>query len=246
MENNMSAHLQMRSANPAMSAFKQVSYGQAQEMTINGTINKTLISLFLLMLTAVYSWGSPSAGLMMFGGIAGFVLALITAFKPVWAMYTVPAYAVCEGLFLGSVSVSFERMYPGIVSQAIFLTFGILMALLMAYRSGLIPVTEKFKLGVVAATGGIALIYVVSMICGFFGGSIPLIQSSSTFGILFSVFVVIIASLNLVLDFDLIEQGAERGAPKYFEWYGAFALMVTLIWLYLEILRLLSKLQSRR
>ena len=146
----------------------------------------------------------------------------------------------------GGISVVFEASYPGIVSQAIFLTFGTLGALLMAYRSGLIRATENFKLGVVAATGGIALVYLASMVLGFFGMSVPLIHSSGMFGILFSVFVVVIAALNLVLDFDFIEQGVERGAPKYMEWYGAFGLMVTLVWLYLEILRLLVKLNDRR
>ena len=147
---------------------------------------------------------------------------------------------------LGGVSMMFEELYPGIVSQAIFLTFGILASLLIAYKSGFIKPTENFKLGVAAATGGIAIIYMISWVMSFWGGSIPLIHSSSTFGILFSVGVIIIAALNLVLDFDFIEQGAQMGAPKYMEWYGAFGLMVTLIWLYLEILRLLAKLNSRR
>jgi uncharacterized YccA/Bax inhibitor family protein len=141
--------------------------------------------------------------------------------------------------------VVFEARYPGIVSQAVFLTFGTLGALLMAYRSGIVKATENFKLGVVAATGGIALLYVLSFILGFFGVSVPLIHSSGTFGILFSVFVVVIAALNLVLDFDFIEKGVEHGAPKHMEWYGAFGLLITLVWLYLEILHLLAKLQSR-
>ena len=140
----------------------------------------------------------------------------------------------------------FESRYPGIVSQAIFLTFGTLAALLIAYRSGWIQATENFKLGVAAATGGIFFVYLISFVLGFFGTSIPLVHGSGTFGILFSLFVVVIAALNLVLDFDFIEQGAEQGAPKYMEWFGAFALMVTLIWLYLEMLRLLAKLQDRR
>jgi uncharacterized YccA/Bax inhibitor family protein len=125
------------------------------------------------------------------------------------------------------------------------LTFGTLAALLLAYRSGLIRATENFKLGVFAATGGIALLYLVSMVMGFFGKSIPFIHSAGPIGIGFSVFVVVIAALNLVLDFDFIETGAQRGAPKYMEWYGAFGLLVTLVWLYLEILRLLAKLQGR-
>jgi uncharacterized YccA/Bax inhibitor family protein len=153
---------------------------------------------------------------------------------------------VLEGLALGGISVVFEATYPGIVNQAVFLTFGTLGALLIAYRAGVIRATDNFKRGVVAATGGIALLYFLSFILGFFGVSVPLIHSNGTFGILFSLFVVVIAALNLVLDFDLIEKGAARGAPKYMEWYGAFALLVTLVWLYLEILRLLAKLAARR
>ena len=137
-------------------------------------------------------------------------------------------------------------MYPGIVTQAVMLTFGTLGALLLAYVSGLIKPTENFKLGIIAATGGIAFVYLISWILSWFSVSVPLIHSNSNMGIIFSIGVVIIAALNLVLDFDFIEEGAEKGAPKYMEWYGAFGLMVTLIWLYLEILRLLAKLSSRR
>jgi uncharacterized YccA/Bax inhibitor family protein len=215
-------------------------------MTLDGTVNKTGISLLILMLTATYTWNSPSPGLMIVGGIGGFIVAMITIFKRHLSPITVPIYAALEGLMLGGVSMMFEQLYPGIVSQAIFLTFGILASLLIAYKSGFIKPTENFKLGVAAATGGIAIIYMISWVMSFWGGSIPLIHSSSTFGILFSVGVIIIAALNLVLDFDFIEQGAQMGAPKYMEWYGAFGLMVTLIWLYLEILRLLAKLNSRR
>ncbi len=219
-------------------------------MTITGTVNKTAMSLAVLMVAAMYVWGKGAQGqLPMFwvwgGVIGGFVMALATAFKPVWAPYTTPLYAALEGLALGGISYVFEQTYPGIVAQAVFLTFGTLGALLFAYRSGLIRATENFKLGVFAATGGIGLVYLLSFVLGFFGISVPLIHSSGTFGILFSMFVVVIAALNLVLDFDFIEQGAERGAPKYMEWYGAFGLLVTLVWLYLEILRLLTKLQRR-
>jgi uncharacterized YccA/Bax inhibitor family protein len=166
--------------------------------------------------------------------------------KKTWAPVTTPLYAAFEGVALGGISVIFESQYPGIVSQAVFLTFGTLAALLFAYRSGLVKATENFKLGIVAATGGIALVYLLSFILGFFGMSVPLIHSSGTWGILFSMFVVVIAALNLVLDFDFIETGVERGSPKYMEWYAAFGLLVTLVWLYLEILRLLAKLNSRR
>ena len=177
--------------------------------------------------------------------VAGLIVAMVTVFKQTLAPYTTPIYAALEGVALGGISVIFEARYPGIVSQAVFLTFGTLGALLMAYRSGVVKATENFKLGVVAATGGIALLYFLSFILGFFGVSVPLIHSSGTFGILFSLFVVVIAALNLVLDFDFIEKGVERGAPKHMEWYGAFGLLVTLVWLYLEILHLLAKLQSR-
>jgi len=247
-------HLSMRSGNPALTAdtFMTVpGVADDQAMTIGGTVNKTGLSLLILLATASVVWNrgpsDPSLWtLTMVGGIGGFVLAIATVFKRQWAPFTTPAYAALQGLALGGISVVFEASYPGIVSQAVFLTFGTLGALLVAYRSGLIQATENFKLGVAAATGGIALLYLLSFVLGFFGMSVPLIHSSGTFGILFSVFVVVIAALNLVLDFDFIEQGAERQAPKYMEWYGAFGLLVTLVWLYLEILRLLAKLQSRR
>ena len=219
-------------------------------MTITGTVNKTILSLLILLITASYVWGrGPSDPYFtiftMVGVFGGLVVAIATAFKQTWAPLTTPLYAGLEGLALGGISVGFEAAYPGIVSQAVFLTFGTLGALLMAYRSGMIQATENFKLGVVAATGGIGLVYLLSFVLGFFGINVPLIHSSGTFGILFSVFVVVIAALNLVLDFDFIEQGAERRAPKYMEWYGAFGLLVTLVWLYLEILRLLAKLRER-
>lgn len=215
-------------------------------MTLEGAVNKTAIGLFLIMTAAYFTWTSPSPPIMIGGAIGGFVMALVTIFKKTWAPFTVPIYAILEGLFLGGISRFFEDRFPGIASQAIILTLGILGALLLAYKSKLIKPTENFKLGIAAATGGIFLIYMINIIMGFFGSGIPMIHESGMIGIGFSVFVVIIASLNLVLDFDFIEQGVEQGAPKYMEWYGAFGLLVTLIWLYLEILRLLAKLQSRR
>jgi uncharacterized YccA/Bax inhibitor family protein len=184
--------------------------------------------------------------LTMVGVLGGFGAAIATAFRPTWAPITTPIYAALEGLALGAISLVFETRYPGIAGQAVFLTFGTLGALLVAYRSGVVRATEKFKLGVLAATGGIALLYFVDIVMGFFGTSIPMIHGATPLGIGFSVVVVVIAALNLVLDFDLIESGAARGAPKYFEWYGAFALLVTLVWLYLELIRLLSKLNERR
>lgn len=241
----------MRTANPALNAktFDVAREGSAV-MTIQGTVSRTAMLLALLFAATVLTW-NPSApqtgtGWIMIGAIAGFVVALVTVFKKNWSPVTAPLYAVCEGLLLGGISSLFERQFPGIVMQAVLLTFGTLGALLLAYTSRLIKATENFKLGVFAATGGIALFYLVAWILGFFGVQIPMIYGSGPVGIVFSAVVVVIAALNLVLDFDFIEQGAEQGAPKYMEWYAAFGLMVTLVWLYLEILRLLSKLQSRR
>lgn len=248
-------HLTFRSGNPALSkhSFSTLSrpLSAEKQMTIEGTVNKTALSLVLLMTTALYTWNlpvdSPKLGaLTLVGIIGGLVLALVTVFKKHLAPYTVPAYALLEGLAIGAISSFFETRFPGIVTQAVFLTFGTLGALLIAYRSGWIKATENFKLGVFAATGGIALIYLLNFILGFFGSGMSMVHGSSTFGILFSVIVVVIAALNLVLDFDFIEEGAENGAPAYMEWYGAFGLLITLIWLYLEILRLLAKLNTRR
>ena len=240
----MNQHLSLRSGNPALSASTFTGFGsmeQAESMTIQGTVNKTALSLLIVMVSASYTWGMPIVdgrfgGLIALGAIGGLITALVTIFKKQWAMYTVPAYAVLQGLMLGGVSRFFEASYHGIVNQA----------LLLAYKSGLIKATENFKLGVFAATGGIAMLYLISFVMSFFGSGIGFIHSNSTFGILFSFGVVIIAALNLVLDFDFIEEGSEIGAPKYMEWYATFGLLVTLIWLYLEILRLLAKLQSRR
>jgi len=241
----------MRSGNPALKGdlFMTVRTAEGSKaMTIQGTVNKTFFMLCLVTFSAMWAWTniSVSIPLLISAAIAGLIVAFVTIFKREWAGITAPIYALLEGVVLGGISAIFEKQYPGIVMQAVVLTFGVLFSLLAAYKSRLIKVTENFKLGVVAATGGIFLVYLVSMILGFFGVSVPLIHGSGLVGIGFSVFVVIIASLNLVMDFDFIEKGAEYGAPKYMEWYGAFGLIVTLVWLYLEILRLLAKLQSRR
>ena len=256
----------IRSGNPALkeSTFLDLGSGtvvsrDAGAMTLNGTVNKTGILLLLSVLTAAFAWTqsvvtgpdgtamvAPGVTIYALGGaIGGFILAMVTVFKKTWSPVTAPLYALVEGFFLGAISAVFELKYPGIVFQAVVLTFGTLGALLAAYRSGLIRATENFKLGGVAATGGIALVYLVSMGLRLFGKDIPLIHESGLVGIGFSLFVVVIAALNLVLDFDFIESGVEAGAPKYMEWYGAFGLMVTLVWLYIEFLRLLAKLQSR-
>jgi uncharacterized YccA/Bax inhibitor family protein len=242
-----------RSGNPALKADTfdtGVRAFGAEAMTLEGSVNKTGISLVVLIAAAALQWngvfGEAMPLVVLAGVIGGLVVALVTVFKKEWAPVTTPLYAVLEGLALGGISLIFEERYPGIVINAVGLTFGTLAVLLLAYRSGLIRATENFKLGIVAATGAIAVLYAVSMVMGFFGKSIPFIHEGSTIGIIFSLVVVVIAALNLVLDFDFIERGAATGAPKYMEWYAAFGLLVTLVWLYLEMLRLLSKLQGRR
>jgi uncharacterized YccA/Bax inhibitor family protein len=252
----------MRTANPALNKKTFVNLGYAEgtsQMTLQGTVNKTLIMMALLLIAAIFTWrmffssadqveGSRAVMPWMIGGvIGGLIVGLITIFKKTAAPITAPIYAILEGLFLGALSSFMEAQFPGIVIQAVALTFGTLFALLFLYKSRIIKPTENFKLGVVAATGGIFLVYLVTMILRLFGvGYISFIHGSGTLGILFSLFVVVIAALNLVLDFDFIETGSTQGAPKYMEWYGAFGLMVTLVWLYIEILRLLAKLQNRR
>lgn len=247
----------MRTANPALrdDIFSGMGYGSSlsNTMTVQGTVNKTGILLACTLVAAFYTWslffsGSAAAvqGWMMGGMIIGLITAMVTIFKQTWAPYTAPVYALAEGFFLGGVSAFFEQSYPGIAMQAIGLTFGVMGCLLMLYKSGVIQVTEKFRMGVFAATGAIALVYLVSFVLSFFSISVPLIHSSGIGGIIFSLVVVGVAALNLVLDFDFIERGEARGAPKYMEWYAAFGLMVTLIWLYLELLRLLAKMRDNR
>ena len=240
-----------KSSNPALTknALTRVyNVTDSEQMTITGTVNKMIISLFLVMITAYFSWNFVSGGgsptLMYAGAIGGFVVALITIFKSEWSYITAPVYALLEGLFLGGISAYFNAMIPGIVFQAIGLTFGVSFAMLFAYRSGLIKATSKFKRGIIAATGGVAIFYLVSIIGSFFGGGINL-GSMGMLGIGIQLVIVVIAALNLVLDFDLVEQAAAQGAPKVMEWYGAFSIMVTLVWLYLEILKLLAILANR-
>jgi uncharacterized YccA/Bax inhibitor family protein len=244
----------MRSGNPALNSktFEDIRPATGnEEMTLGGTVNKTGILLLLLVAAASFTWEQTAENpalvttWALVGGLGGFVMAMITVFKKHFAPITAPIYAGLEGLFLGSISVLFERMYPGIVIQAVALTFGTLFALLLAYKSGLIRATENFKLGVVAATGSVFMFYIATWIMSMFGVSTDFMRGSGLLSIGISGVVVVIAALNLVLDFDFIEEGSERGLPKYMEWYGAFGLMVTLIWLYVEILHLLSKLRSR-
>ena len=245
----MNKHLTLRSGNPVLSKSTFLNADSLSEkMTINGTVNKTAISLLLLVGTGYLTFNNINPTILIFCGIGGFIVAIVTVFKKEWAPITVPIYAILEGGLLGGVSFMYNSLYDGIVTNAIFLTVGILLSLLTAYRSGYIKPTENFKLGIFAATGGIAIVYLINFVMSFFGSSMGIMQidNASPMSIGFSLIVVIIAALNLVLDFDFIEEGAEKGAPKYMEWYGAFGLLVTLIWLYLEILRLLAKLNSRR
>ena len=232
-----------RSGNPAFSQGFGINENISGEaMTLDGTVNKTGILLALCVGGAYFGWNSP--GLVMPAILIGFVIALFTIFRPKNSPYTAPAYAAIEGVALGGITMIFEAQYPGIGIQAIGLTFGILASLLFCYKSGIIKPTENFRLMVFSGTVGIGMVYLISILMNMFGGTgISLIHSNGLFGIGFSLFVVAMASLNLVLDFDFIEDGAEKGMPKYMEWYGAFALMVTLIWLYMEILRLLAKLR---
>jgi uncharacterized YccA/Bax inhibitor family protein len=241
----------IRSGNPALigNVFMGArALSGENAMTIQGTANKTLLLLGIVMLMAFWAWGNPHVAMpFLFPAlIGGLIVAVVTIFKKEWSPITAPIYAALEGVVLGVISLVFEKSYPGIVKQAIGLTFGVLLCLLIVYKSRIIKPTENFKLGVFAATGGIAIFYFASIIFSFFGVRFSIIYGNSFMSIGFSVFVVIIAALNLVMDFDFIEKGAEYGARKCMEWYGAFGLIVTLVWLYLEILRLLAKLQSRR
>lgn len=252
----------MKTSNPALGAntFQNIGYGggynaidATQRMTLSGTVNKTAILLLCAMATAYWTWSqflathdpASVSGLLMVGVFGGFICAMVTIFKKEWSPITAPIYALLEGLFLGGVSAMFEMRYPGIAFEAVGLTFGTLFVLLFLYKARVIQVTQKFRIGVVAATGGIMLFYFAEMILGFFGMRFNSINGSGMIGIGFSLIVVAVASMNLVLDFDFVEQGVNVGAPKYMEWYAAFGIMVTLVWLYLEMLRLLSKLNRR-
>lgn len=245
-----------KSSNPSLkpdtfSNLVRTSDGNA--MSIEGTINKIAFLGLIVFASALYTWNLFEATQEMSeiipyvsgGFIGGFVLALLIIFNKPMAKYLAPIYALLEGLALGALSAIMEFQFPGVVLQALLLTFGILFSLLFIYRLKIIKVTENFKLIVASATMGIALVYLVSWIGSFFGFEIAMIHSSGTWGIVFSLVVIVIAAMNLIMDFDFIEQGAKSNAPKYMEWYAAFGLMVTLVWLYIEVLRLLAKLNSR-
>ncbi len=251
--------MELKSSNPVFGRTFEgsaIRTGYGKTMTVSGTVNKAGILMLLVALSASWVWGkyfdqieltsSAVSGYMMLGAIGGLIAALVTVFKKEWSAITAPVYAVLEGLFLGGFSAVMEARFPGIAIEAVALTFGTCLCMLLAYRSGLIRASEKLTMGIVAATGGIALIYFVNMIVGFFGVNIPGIFGSGPIGIVFSLVVVVVAAFNLILDFAVIEDGARHGAPKYMEWFAAFGLMVTLVWLYLEMVRLIAKLRDDR
>ncbi|GEN45497.1 Bax inhibitor-1/YccA family protein [Alkalibacillus haloalkaliphilus] len=245
----------MRVGNPTLQD-KTFSNNQArfsdEVMTINGTVQKTLILALLLLITATYSWhqyqqdSQTLGGFIMIAVIAALGVAILTAIVPRFSPVTAPIYVLLKGLSLGFISAHYEAMYDGIVFQAAFLTIMTLLAMLIVYRLGIIRVTDKFRLGVFAATGAIFLAYIISFIGRFVGFQVPHLHDATPLGIVISVVIVIVAALNLVIDFDFIERKANQQAAKYMEWYGAFGLMVTIIWLYLEILRLLAKIKARK
>ena len=234
------------SSNPAFSQFQKINASVNEgKMTLNGAVNKTAILLSLCFAGAFFGWNIP--GLVIPAAIIGFILALVTIYRsPAKARVTAIPYAFVEGLMLGGITGYAESMFPGIAINAVGLTFAIVAAMLFFYKSGIIKPTENFKLMVWSGLVGVFILYLINFIMMFFGSSIGFIHSSGTIGILFSLFVIGLASMTLVLDFDFIEEAADKGLPKYMEWYSAFSLMVTLIWLYMEVLRLLMKLQSRR
>jgi len=249
--------LGFRTANPALNSkifaeFESIA-GTDEAMSINGTVSKTFFMLLLLWIAAMWMWvlsyriASPvTVGpWVLISSVAGFIVAFVTISRKHLAHITAPIYAILEGLVLGGFSSLLNARFPGIAVQAVGLTFGTLLFILIAYKSGIIKVTQNFRLGIVAATGGIAMVYIFTLFIGLLGLPVPYIHESGIIGIAFSLFVVVIAALNLVLDFDFIEKGAADGAPKYMEWYAAFGLMITLIWLYLEIIRLLAKARRR-
>ncbi len=247
-----------KSGNPALSekTFQGLSIAGTggEVMSVRGTMNKLGFMLLLLMAGAFYTWSGFSKGqnvqpFLWIGAIGGLVVALVMAFKKEWAGYLAPAYALLEGLFIGAISAlynfAFAERMPKIITNAVGLTVGVAVAMFLLYNFRIIKATEKFKSVIITATAGIAIFYLIVLVLRMFGVNVAFMHDSSMLGIGISVFVAGIAALNLILDFDMIEQGAANGAPKYMEWYGAFGLLVTLVWLYLEILRLLSRFASR-
>jgi len=225
-----------------------------ERMTLQGSINKSFLLLVVLLAGALWPWSQYLSGgdasvvgsSILIGAVGGFVLALVISFKATLAPYLAIPYAALEGLAMGGISALLERRYPGIAIQAVGLTFAVLAVMLTAYSMRLIRATQQFRSIVIGATGAIALLYLVSMVLGLFHITVPVLNEASPLGIIISLVICGVAALNLILDFDLIESGVAQGAPRYMEWYSAFGLLVTLVWLYMEILRLLSKVRDSR
>ncbi|OED36660.1 hypothetical protein AB834_02775 [PVC group bacterium (ex Bugula neritina AB1)] len=244
----------MRTSNPVLSkdVFSRYHSGDSvSKMTVQGVVSKTAILFLCVLATASWSWAQGSQGLSIGGwfmgaSIFGFILAIVMAFKPQYAPVLAPAYSLCQGVTIGFISSLFERSYPGLVMQAVVLTFSVLGTMLFLYKARIIQATDRFRRIIMIGMGAIFLVYFMSMILSFFSVQIPMIHSSGPIGILFSFVVIGFASFSLIMDFDFIEQGSRYGAPKYMEWYASFGLIVTLIWIYMEILRLLAKLSDRR
>jgi uncharacterized YccA/Bax inhibitor family protein len=245
-----------KGGNPVISekTFEKVYRFEGDTMTVQGTVQKFGLLMVMVLGAASFTWSLFYKGVdvmpWMWGSmIGGFVLALVITFKKEWAPYLALGYALLEGLFLGAISAffdyAFRTTYPGIIMQAVMLTFGTAGAMYLLYNLGIIRATNTFKKVVITATAGIALFYLISLVLRLFGIQMPYLHDNGIIGIGISLVIVTIAALNLILDFDMMEQGAAHGAPKYFEWYSAFGLLVTIVWLYLEMLRLLSKLASR-
>ena len=220
-------------------------------MTVQGAIAKTFIFLVLAMLSGVFTWGLCLKGytdkvnmLVIAGSICGLILAIVTAFKPRTANITGTVYAVCEGVVLGGISFMYEALYGGIVLQAVGITLIALFSMLLLYTSRVIRATEKFKRIVIVSTGAIMIYYLITFVMGLLGHPVTIFNGGLV-GIGISLVFCVVACLNFILDFDFIERGAENGIPSCYEWYGAFALMVTVVWLYLEVLRLLAQLNKR-
>lgn len=247
---------ELRGSNPMTNprSFAELATSDVLErMTVQGAVLKTFVLLLLLIASAAFTWtwavmaGSIDAVmiLMMVGVFGGLGMAMVTIFKKNWAMYTAPFYAVLEGFAIGGISVLLSGGYGWLPLQAAMLSIGVMMVMLITYLTGLIKVTQRLRMMVVAATGGVFLVFLVTMVLQMFGVNIPFMYDNSLLGIGFNLLVIGIAAFNLLLDFDVIETGAQMGAPKYMEWYGAFGLLVTLVWLYIEMLRLLSRLRRR-
>ncbi len=239
-----------KTSNPVLKVKTFDISAEGKTMTVSGAVNKSIILFLVLLASGIFSWkfaaGNPesAAGMVLPAVLIAFVLALVTIFAKKAAPITTPFYAIAEGFALGIISLAYASFYKGIVLQAVILTLGILGVMLLAYKFGMIKATAKFKSGVIMATGGIALVYILTWVLGFFGITIPYIHEGGIIGIGISLFIVVIAALNLILDFSFFEEATAAGSPKYMEWYAAFGLMLTLVWLYLEILRLLSKLKN--